>query len=52
MIITIDETDLAEIDREFLDEWANNLNVSVEELLKRILLEVSKVDITSKAFRD
>jgi hypothetical protein len=41
-VVTIDEFDLAEDDREFLDAWANNLNVSVEELLKRILLEAVK----------
>ena len=41
-IVTIHESDLAESDREFLDAWAKNLNVSVEELLKRILLEAIK----------
>ena len=42
MTITIDESELTEGDREFLDAWAKNLNVSVEEVLKRILLEAVK----------
>src|SRR5688572_10772291 len=42
MTITIDENKLTIVDREFLYAWANNLNVSVEELLKRILLEAVK----------
>jgi hypothetical protein len=42
MTITINESDLAEDDREFLYAWAKNLNVSIEELLKRILLEAIK----------
>jgi hypothetical protein len=42
LVVAIDESDLAEGDREFLYAWAKNLNVSVEELLKRILLEAVK----------
>lgn len=37
-VIIIDESELDESERAFHQEWAKNLNVSIEELFKRLLL--------------
>jgi hypothetical protein len=36
--IKIDESELDESQRAFHEEWAKNLDVSIEELFKRLLL--------------
>ena len=41
-VVTIAVSDLEKQDREFLIEWAEKLNISVDELLKRILLAAVK----------
>lgn len=37
-VITIDESELCEQEREFHERWARNLNISIEELFKLLLL--------------
>jgi len=41
-VVAIDASDLEEGDRKFLEAWANNLNVSVDQLAKNILLQAVK----------
>lgn len=36
--VTIEDADLTELDRKFLNQWARNLGVTFEELLKRMLI--------------
>jgi hypothetical protein len=36
--LTIEDSEIDDDDREFLNEWANRLGVTITELLKRILI--------------
>jgi len=43
-MLIVDETDFTPDHIEFLQEWANNLGISVEILLARIVLACSEGD--------
>jgi len=43
-MLIVDETDFTPDHIEFLQEWANNLGISVEILLARIVLATSEGD--------
>jgi hypothetical protein len=43
-MIEVDDSELTEEDREFLKEWANNLNESVPVLIGRILVAAIEGD--------
>jgi len=52
-MIEVDDSELDEEDREFLEEWANNLNESVPVLIGRILVAaIEGVQYVEKRPRD
>ena len=44
-MIEVDDSNFAPDHREYLQEWANNLGVSVEVLLGRIVVATSEGDL-------
>ena len=44
-MLTVDDSDFTLDHRDFLQEWANNLGVSMEVLLGRIVIATSEGDL-------